>query len=985
MSGKRLATLLLLLSALCPTRILAATPAVPDAPVLQGSLLGGGGPDYTQDAGHRLVRGPGGALFLSGISGSRVFPYTLRIGDSTGEGSFVARYRPDGTGTDWIAFLGSLEIRAIAVDAAGAVYLAGDTGGYSPIASTAQPQAGGNRDAFVAKLRPDGTALDYFTFLGGSQLDLGLAVAVDTNGAVVVSGTTTSKDFPVTAGAAQTVPGGRYDAFVARVSPDGRRIEYATYLGGTGSERAADVAIDPQGRTFVAGRTSGTNLVAGIEEARLGASTGRIDAFVARLGVAGTTFEALARIGGDRNDGAARLALAPGGDVVLLGTTDSEDWPVAGAPLPGANRGGDDLFLARLDAGLTRLESAVWLGSEGTESLERLQYFGGFQIDGEPAGDGNLPFETGGLAIAANGDVLVAATTRNPFWNGVRAAGGNSEVLAARFSPDFATIRWMDLLGGREDDLGAAVADDGAGGAWVAGEAGRPLVPPYFPTTGPSGQADFGGGISDAFLLRLGAVSTAPVNDAFLAATPVLGGRVTVRADLSTATAEPGDPALGDGSPGRTAWWTWTAPVAGRLSIETRPGSPAAWGVYTGSSLSSLTEVATGLQPGVPGRFAVTAGTTYRILLRAPAGQAGPVDWSLRFSGVPNDDFIERTPLTGLPVEVTGDTTRATVEPGEGLLADGSIGGGSVWWEWTATTTGAVEVEVDGGIFLPSLVIFVGDTRESLVRIQSGSGASGPEGSFGRSVTFLATAGVRYPIALDGYIGVSGPFRLRLRTGRPPVNDLFSNRTRLEGPYVVQACSNLRSTFERDASEPPLVRTNALGEVGAPASMNTVWYTWTATDTGRTRVGITNALFDTRVAVYRGNTFGTLVRVADADGLTPDDRNSLAVFEAVAGTEYQIQVDGGNYDGRSGDFLLTLVLDHPPRILPGTLVRETDGALRFGVEAVPGRLLRLEASEDLRTWTEVSSETPTEPRISVRAPSDAGGRRFFRLNSPEGP
>jgi hypothetical protein len=164
-----------------------------------------------------------------------------------------------------------------------------------------------------------------------------------------------------------------------------------------------------------------------------------------------------------------------------------------------------------------------------------------------------------------------------------------------------------------------------------------------------------------------------------------------------------------------------------------------------------------------------------------------------------------------------------------------------------------------------------------------------------------------------------------------------------------------------------------------------VWWTWTALESGRTRVSLTNATFDSRVAVYRGSALGSLVRVAAAEGLTPDDRNSLVNFEAAAGVDYQVQVDGGNYDGRSGTFLLTLALDHPPKILAGSVRREADDSVSFEVEGVPGRPVRLEAGTDLRNWTEVSSTVPTEPRFRIVTPPGLGTFRLFRLNSPPEP
>jgi len=970
----------------------AASGPAPVPDLLRSTYVGGGGPGYTVDSARVVVRGPGGALFVAGETGSLPFPWTTRIGPAPdGNGSFVVKFPADGGTPEFSVFLGSILVRSIAVDAAGAVYLAGETGGYAPLAGSAQAESGGNVDAFVAKLRPDGSALDYFTFLGGSQLELALGVAVDSAGAAYVTGLTTSPDFPVTAGAAQRTPGGRFDAFVSKVAPDGRSFPYSTYLGGAGSDRGTSLAVDFTGRVLVAGRTSSTNFPAAVDESRLGTSAGRTDAFVVRLNAAGSVIERVTRIGGEGSDAAARIALPATGGPVILGMTDSADWPSSSGVLPGGVRGGTDLFVLQLNPELTALEHSVLLASESADLAERFLYLGGFLVDGEPAGDGNLEVETGGLAIGTDGSVLVSASTRISQWTGsASAGGGNTEVVAARLSPDLATLQWLTLLGGREDDLGFGIADDGSGGAWVVGEAGRPVVPPYFPTTGAPAQPDFGGAIADGFLLHLGPASAPPTNDRFALAPVLSGGRVTVIGANTGASVEAGEPSHAGVTGGHSVWWQWTAPSAGRLAVDTAGSRlDTLLAVYTGTPLSGAVPVAA--SDDVAGgtasalRFAVTAGTTYHVAVDGKDGATGRVVLSLRFSGVANDDFAERAILGGFPVEVSGDTTGATAETGDDLRVDGSLGGASVWWEWTAVTSGPVAVSVEGGIYLPALAVSQGDRLDSLTPVQSAGGTPGPGGINAREVTFQATAGARYVIGLDGYFGESGPYVLRLETGTPPPNDLFANRSRLEGLFARVDGTNRRATFERDASEPVLVLTNALGEPQAPAAGNTVWWTWTALESGRTRVSLTNATFDSRVAVYRGSALGSLVRVAAAEGLTPDDRNSLVNFEAAAGVDYQVQVDGGNYDGRSGTFLLTLALDHPPKILAGSVRREADDSVSFEVEGVPGRPVRLEAGTDLRNWTEVSSTVPTEPRFRIVTPPGLGTFRLFRLNSPPEP
>jgi hypothetical protein len=145
---------------------------------------------------------------------------------------------------------------AIAVDSAGSAYVTGNIGSVPNIPSGgAQPAYAGGGDAYVAKFNPAGSALEYFTFLGGSQSDSGNAIAVDGIGNAYVGGSTASPDFPVTAGALQTVFGGATDGFVAMLNSAGSSFQYVTYLGGSRLESVTALAIDANGNAFVTDST----------------------------------------------------------------------------------------------------------------------------------------------------------------------------------------------------------------------------------------------------------------------------------------------------------------------------------------------------------------------------------------------------------------------------------------------------------------------------------------------------------------------------------------------------------------------------------------------------------------------------------------------------------------------------------------------------------------------------------------------------------
>ena len=114
----------------------------------------------------------------------------------------------------------------------------------------------------MTKFNPTGSALVYSSFLGGSDIDWGAAVAVDGSGNAYVTGTTYSRDFPTTPSSFQTTCGGGgdqysncWDAFVSKINPDGSALLYSDYLGGTNDDWGIGVTADSSGYAYVTGYT----------------------------------------------------------------------------------------------------------------------------------------------------------------------------------------------------------------------------------------------------------------------------------------------------------------------------------------------------------------------------------------------------------------------------------------------------------------------------------------------------------------------------------------------------------------------------------------------------------------------------------------------------------------------------------------------------------------------------------------------------------
>jgi hypothetical protein len=229
-----------------------------------------------------------GNVYLTGLTSSPNFRTVNALQAAHGGGlfdAFVAKLNPSGTQLVYSTYLGgSGDDRAfrIAVDTAGSAYVVGDTNSTNfPVANAAQRANGGSADAFVAKLNPSGSKLVYSTYLGGSGIDGGTAIAVDAAGSAYVAGFTASTNFPV-ANPIQATFGGSYDGFVARLSTSGSALDYSTYLGGNGVDSAFGVASDSAGSVYVMGVTASTNFPVANAFQKTNAG-GTADLFIAKI------------------------------------------------------------------------------------------------------------------------------------------------------------------------------------------------------------------------------------------------------------------------------------------------------------------------------------------------------------------------------------------------------------------------------------------------------------------------------------------------------------------------------------------------------------------------------------------------------------------------------------------------------------------------------------------------------------------------------
>jgi hypothetical protein len=218
-------------------------------------------------------------------------------------------------------------------------------------------------DAFVAMLNPDGSTR-YASYLGGNGGDKGIDIAVDPHGNVVIAGTTFSADFPTTGDAllskCKTISTGgcSYDTFVTRLSPNGQII-YSTYLNSNDSESmdfTAQVVVDASGNATVVGRTSGQlfpihnpiqSSLAATPCVLSGFTRFCYDTFITTLSPSGTPIFST-YLGGNDDEAPEDVALGSDGSLYVVGSTESQNYPVTPNARQTSISGGSDFFFAHI-------------------------------------------------------------------------------------------------------------------------------------------------------------------------------------------------------------------------------------------------------------------------------------------------------------------------------------------------------------------------------------------------------------------------------------------------------------------------------------------------------------------------------------------------------------------------------------------------------------------------------------------------------------
>ncbi|MFX1369772.1 MAG: SBBP repeat-containing protein, partial [Promethearchaeota archaeon] len=298
--------------------------------IIYSTYIGGTG----DDVGYSITCDDSGNAYVTGYTRSGDFP-TVNAYDDTFGGDrdcFVFKLNSTGTGLDFSTYLGDVNREigwCVDLDDSGNVYVSGDTASINfPTVNAYDDSYNFGGDCFVTKFDSTGSSIIFSTFIGGSVLDYGYSMVVNGSGHVYLSGSTNSANFPMV-NAYDSTHNGADDCFILLLNASGDALIFSTYIGGGAFDYAYDLAVDALGYSYIAGASLSDDYpVVNAYESQFGGDT---DCIVSKLSRDGSSLVFSTYLGGTNRDEAQDIAVDSFGCVYITGFTGSSDFPIEAA------------------------------------------------------------------------------------------------------------------------------------------------------------------------------------------------------------------------------------------------------------------------------------------------------------------------------------------------------------------------------------------------------------------------------------------------------------------------------------------------------------------------------------------------------------------------------------------------------------------------------------------------------------------------------
>ncbi len=404
-------------------------------------------------------------------------------------------------------------IHDIALDPAGNIYITGrtqDNATFPVTPGAFQTTKPGNTDAFVSKFNPQGSALIYSTFLGGTldennRNTRGGRIAVDAAGNAYIAGETSSANFPTSVNAHDATYAAALanpaDAFYVKLGPTGAFL-YGTFIGGTDFEYSSGIAVDGTGNVYVYGATASDAIEGFLHTPNAYDSTLDMgDVFLQKYDPAGVRIYStlLGGFGTENNflNAGGGLAIDEAGRAYMTGETYATDFPIVNGYQPTYGGGNSyDVFLAVIDpsiAGAGGLIYSSYLGGNGEDKAYSIAYAGSRQVVVVGEADPNFP----------------TLNALDATFN-----GGGHDAFIAKFNTaavGAASLVYSTYLGGSDFEMAYDVAVDPQGNVHVVGDTRSA----DFPQVGALSTIFF---LTQPFIAKLNAAGTALIYSTYFGA-----------------------------------------------------------------------------------------------------------------------------------------------------------------------------------------------------------------------------------------------------------------------------------------------------------------------------------------------------------------------------------------------------------------------------------------------------------------------------------
>ena len=342
--------------------------------LIASTLIGGNADDFSQT----IITDSGGNIYISGFTFSKNFPTTANAYQGSLSGSrdiFISKFNNNLSkllASTLIGGYGEEFTTSILIDKEDSIYVAGGTNSanFPKTAGAYQTSyGGGSMDAFISKLNSDLSKLLASTLLGGDNYDSIFGIAIDKDSNIYVTGSTTSSNFPTTQNAYKRYLSGSHDAFILKLNSQLSKLISSTLLGGSSYDSTYAITLDQNGNIYIAGDTESNDFPITVGAYQISHS-GLREIFISKLNNTLSNLIASTFLGGKREDYLADINIDPGGNVYIIGSTGSTDFPTTSTSYKSVKDDlSEDIFITKISADLSAGKDNRNEDSKSTQSI----------------------------------------------------------------------------------------------------------------------------------------------------------------------------------------------------------------------------------------------------------------------------------------------------------------------------------------------------------------------------------------------------------------------------------------------------------------------------------------------------------------------------------------------------------------------------------------------------------------------------------------